>query len=472
MNLLLQRVDDNELIRRIDAAKDAVSLYAAGVGVAVAWALHRAAVRLEGNIKVILDVSQKSVDMGYLEPAAVEIIWKLQQERKEQLFYHLSGLRLCSLFVDDAPVLVYAPVARLMEDDYCDHVLSCPSGLEACEGDGELDVRELAVVAVDEPMVMRLCDLKPAKPLSAIKAEYEQRITEVQEEVAEAERKAIEAEERAIAAEKRADEAEKQAVEKYKAQFKIRKVEFSVRSQPAAIGRKRAHIPSMFLVGVGNEAEKKLLANYRLFPDEDEVEAYIAEKHPEESIAKFTEMEKSIRDKYLLCVPRFGTYVRSKDLEAYDKAVKELKEFGVKVGKRIREALGAKIDAAIESLYKILDEQWKKSRDPWFDEYCAKHPKASRDRHEIFVAEMRSGAKGTDALVDKFVPEIDSFSTPVDETLAENAEFLMALRKMLSKRNRIEGVTRISLEDLIAIKPKRVACEEGEDTATDEESKV
>ena len=472
MNIIIQRVDDNELIRRIDAAKVAVSLYAAGVSVAVAWALHRAAVRLDGNVKVVLDVSQKSVDMGYLEPAGVEIVWKLQQARKEQLFYHLSGLRLCSLFVDDEPALVYAPVARLMEDEYCEQVLRCPSGIEVGEVGGEMDVRELAVVVVDEPMVMRLCDLKPAKPLSVIKAEYERRIVDVKEEVAEAEQKVAAAEKRAIAAEKRADEAESKAVEKYKAQFKIRKVEFSVHSQPAAIGRKRAHIPSMFLVGLGNEAEKKLIANYRLFPDEGEIETYIAKKYPEESIAKFAEMEKHIRDKYLLCVPRFGTYVRTKDLDAYDKSVKDMEAFGKKVGNHVREALKAKIDAAIEGLYKILEEQWKKSRDPWFDEYRAKHPKASRDRHEIFVAEMRSGAKGTDALVDKFIPEIDSFSTPIDETLAENAEFLMALRKMLSKRNRIEGVTRISLEDLMAIKPKRVACEEGEDTAIDEESKV
>lgn len=465
MNLLLQRVDDSELIRRIDAAEKAVSLYAAGVSVAVAWALHRAAVRLDGNIKVILDVSQKSVDMGYLEPVAVKIVWKLQQERKEQLFCHLSGLRLNSLFVDDEPALVYAPVARLMEDEYCDQALRCPSGIEVGEGGGEIDERELVVVAVDEPMVMRLCDLKPAKPLSKIKAEYEQRIAEVEKEVAEAEKRARDAEERA-------DKAESQAIEKYKAQFKIRKVEFSVHSHPAAIGRKSAHIPSMFLVGLGNEAEKKLIANYRLFPDEDEIEAYIAKKYPEESIAKFAEMEKHIRDKYLLCVPRFGTYVRSKDLDAYDKSVKDMEAFGKKVGKHVREALTAKIDAAIEGLYKLLEEQWKKSRDPWFDEYCAKYPKASRDRHEIFVAEMRSGAKGTDALVDKFIPEIDSFSTPIDEALAENDEFVSALRKMLSKRNRIEGVARISLEDLIAIKPKRVACGEGENTTTDEESKV
>ena len=105
MNLFLQHVDDNELIRRIDAAEKSIALYAPGVSVAVAWALHRAAVRLEGAVKVVFDVSQKSVDMGYLDPAAVEIIWKLQYGLGSQMFYHLPGLRLSSLFVDDAALV-------------------------------------------------------------------------------------------------------------------------------------------------------------------------------------------------------------------------------------------------------------------------------------------------------------------------------------------------------------------------------
>ena len=42
MNFILQRVDCGELIRRIDAAKISVALYASGVSVAIAWALYRA----------------------------------------------------------------------------------------------------------------------------------------------------------------------------------------------------------------------------------------------------------------------------------------------------------------------------------------------------------------------------------------------------------------------------------------------
>ena len=447
MNLILQRVDDSELIRRIDSANSSVALYAPGVSVAVAWALHRAAWRLGGAIKVVLDVSQKSVDMGYLEPAAVEMIWKLQRDLSAQIFFHLPGLRLGSLFVDEGWALVYAPVAKLMEDECYEQVTRCPSGLEVAEGTCAIDVRELALVVVDESMVARICDikLKPAKSLSEIKAEYEQRIVD-------SEKKVDEAEKRAKDAEKRAEEAEKKAVEDYKNRFKIRKVEFSVRSQPTAIGRKRATIPSMFLVGIGNEAEKKLIANYRLFPEPGEIEAYIAAKHPDEGISQFAEMEKAIRDKYLLCVPGFGSYVQTKDMKEYEEEINKLKEFAKTVGKNIREALSATIDNAINRLYNLLEQQWSKSHDPWFEEFHKKNPNDNRDRRMVFVTKMKSGAKGTDELVESFVPEIKSFSTPIDEMLAEDEAFLTALRKMLHKRNGTDGVEKIHIEDLIAVK--------------------
>ena len=153
MNLILQRVDDSELIRWIDAADSSVALYAPGVSVAVVRALHRAACRVKGAIKVVLDVSQKSVDMGYLEPAAVEIIWKLQRDLGTQIFFHLSGLRMGSLFVDEGRALVYAPVAKLMEDECYEQVIRCPSGLEVVEGKCAIDVRELSLVVVDELLV-------------------------------------------------------------------------------------------------------------------------------------------------------------------------------------------------------------------------------------------------------------------------------------------------------------------------------
>ena len=449
MNLILQRVDDSELIRRIDAADSSVALYAPGVSVTVAQALHRAAWRLGGAIKVVLDVSQKSVDMGYLEPEAVEMIWKLQRDLGTQIFFHLSGLRMGSLFVDEGRALVFASVAKLMEDECYEQVTRCPSGLEVVEGKCAIDVRELSLVVVDESMVARICDIKlnPAKSLSAIKAEYEQRIVEFEKKVEDAEKRAKDAE-------KRAEEAEKKAVEKYKNRFKIRKVEFSMRSKPAAIGRKCATIPSMFLVGVGNEAEKKLIANYRLFPEPGEIEAYIVEKHPDKGIAKFAEKERAIRDKYLLCVPGFGLYVQTKDMEDYEKEIDELKTFADEVGQLVREALAAKIDNAINRLYALLERQWSRSHDPWLEAFRREHPKDKRERYEIFVSEMKSGTKGTDALVEKFVPEIKSFSTPIDETLAEDAAFLAAVRKMLRKRNRIVGVEKIHVEDLITIIPK------------------
>ena len=67
------------------------------------------------------------------------------------------------------------------------------------------------------------------------------------------------------------------------------------------------------------------------------------------------------------------------------------------------------------------------------------------------MKEMKDGAKGTDALVDNFVPKIDSFSTPIDEALAGNDEFIAALQKALLKWNRGAGKESVSVEDLIDI---------------------
>lgn len=450
MNIVLKRVDDDELIRRIDAADGSVAVYAPGVSVAVARALQRAAQRLGDSLRVVLDVSQKSVDMGYLDPAAVEILWKLQACRRHQFLFHLQGLRMGTLFVDGGCALVYAAVARLMEDECYEQVKRCPSGLEVCEGTGMLDVRELALTPVDERMVFRFCDLRlqPAKPISEIRAEYERRLVEAEQELESART-------RAESAEKRAAEAERNAVDAYKAQFRIRRVEFSVHSQPAAIGRKCAKIPSMFLVGIGNEAEKKLIANYRLFPEEHEIEEHVAAKHPGEGVSRFTDMERSIRERYLLCVPEFGSFVRTCDNDAFMHEVEELKLLGQQVGKHVREALREKISAAVDGLYKFLSVQWDKSRDPWFEEYLHKHPRERRGRYEIFVGEMRSGAKGTDALVRKFEPEITCFSTPIDETLAEDAGFRKALYTALVRHNAVKGVVKIKLEDLIALKSEK-----------------
>ena len=74
------------------------------------------------------------------------------------------------------------------------------------------------------------------------------------------------------------------------------------------------------------------------------------------------------------------------------------------------------------------------------------------------MKEMKDGAKGTDALVDNFVPKIDSFSTPIDESLAENDEFIAALQKALLKWNRGAGKESVSVKDLIDVTkmlPKR-----------------
>ena len=67
------------------------------------------------------------------------------------------------------------------------------------------------------------------------------------------------------------------------------------------------------------------------------------------------------------------------------------------------------------------------------------------------MMKMKSGAKGTNALVNNFVPKIDISDTPIDEALAGNDEFIAALQKALLKWNRGAGKESVSVKDLIDV---------------------
>ena len=456
MSVILQRVSEEELAHRIDSAQESITLYAPGVKELVAESLCRAIPRLLGQVKVVLDVSQKSVDMGFLSPAAVVSIWEAQLEiingeygfSGEGLFFHLPGLRIGILLVDDREALIYAPFAENMEDDCLPVVQACPSGVEAMlsEQCAEYDSLELTTVTTAMVEPFGTIALKPARKLSEIRTDYEERIKAIEEEKREAE-------ERCAKAEEKAKMASEKAVEEYKSQFKIRKVELSISSQPASIGRKRITIPSMFLVGVGNEVEKNLAANYKLFPDTEELGQDIEREHKGETISDFVNKEKAIRDKYLIQVPKFGSYIRSCKETAFKAEVEELKKLGETVGAHIRKTLSDKVDKALCNLFDQLNAQWANTSDPWWKAYYHKHLADHRSIKDIFLSEMRKGPKGTIAIIENYSPEVTCFSTPIDESLAKDGDFLQALegaiRKINSKSK--DGKDKLRLEDLIAL---------------------
>ena len=104
--LVFTHVSDADLARRIKDARTSVTLYSPGIGEKVAEALVERFRGLGNAVKVVLDVSQKSVDMGYLAPRAVERLWKGAVDEGWTQFFHLSGLRLSVLAVDNEPLLL------------------------------------------------------------------------------------------------------------------------------------------------------------------------------------------------------------------------------------------------------------------------------------------------------------------------------------------------------------------------------
>ena len=452
MNLALTKVSDDELVRRIDSARHSVALYAPGVGLAVADALCRATVRLRGNVKVALDVSHKSVDMGFLEPEAIRRIWYAQSEHSETgyIFYHVLGMRLGVLFTDSEPPLTFAPFAKLMEDENMPVVAACPSGIEVPAMDVGTFGQDLAQTIVKVGMVRELCDveLSPARPLSEIRkenealreqaAESERRAAEAAVKMAEAEKKVAEAEAKIAEAERKVADAEKKAVEEYKTKFTMRKVDFSVHCDPNSLDRRKVTIPPYFLVGMKSDAAAQLQAKYQLFPDAASILAEVNSAHSDdkESAKYFSDAVESFRRLFLLRVRSFGSFERIKDSQQIEEEIKKLKELGRKVNWHIQQAMFKHVKDNVNKLADALAPQLE-SID--LEQLNKKHlyswnffqPAPAR---EIFIKVMTKLAK--EHIAD-FEVEVKFSTTLVDERLMNDQAFRKALAEAVLDRNRL-----------------------------------
>ena len=445
MNLALTKVSDEELVRRIDSARQSVALYAPGVSLLVADALCRATVRLRGNVKVALDVSQKSVDMGFLEPEAIRRIWYAQSEHSETgyIFYHVPGMRIGVLFIDSEPPLAFAPFARLMEDENMPVVTACPSGIEVPAMDVDTFVHDLAQTIVKVGMVRELCDVEiaPTRSLSEIRKENEalkEETAESKQRAAEAERKVAEAEKKVAEAEKRIAEAKKNAVEEYKKTFTLRKVDFAVHCDPSSLDRRKVTIPPYFLVGMNSVAEKKLQAKYQLFPDADSILAEVNAAHSNdgESAKDFSNAVESFRRLFLLRVRSFGSFERIKDSQQVEVEIKKLKDLGRKVNwhiqqamfKHVKDTVNKLADALAPQLGRIDLEQLNKMH-----RYSWNFFKPAPAR-EIFSMVM---TKLAEKHIAEFKVEVKFSTTLVDESLMNDQAFRAALAEAVLDRNRI-----------------------------------
>ena len=442
MNITLAKVCDEELVRRIDAAESSVTLYAPGVGLVVADALCRAVMRLNGKVKIALDVSQKSVDMGFLDPEAVRKIWYAQSElsQGEYIFYHVPGLRLATLFVDSGAPLVFAPFARLMEDDNMPVVTACPSGLEvSVEGDAAFG-EDLAQTVVKVGMVKELCDivLTSAKSLSEIRRENEA-----------LREKAAASEKRAAEAEKKIEEAGKNAVEEYKKRFTLRKVEFSVLSNPVALDRRKVTIPSYFLVGMDGAAAAKLQASYKLFPDAQGIIAQVNRSHFEDggTVSNFEKAVQFFRRRYLIPVKRYGVFIRNKDLAQVEKEVDSIRSIGSKMNNHIQAILNAHVQKAVDALADVLKPQLERL-DLAKVRQLMLWGKSSSTVRDLFVATMKRLAYEH---ISESNLQIKFSTTIVDDSLMTDGNFRNGLCKAVHDRNSLfeSSDDRFSIDELL-----------------------
>ena len=450
MNLALTKVSDEELIRRIDSARQSVALYAPGVGLAVADALCRATVRLRGNVKVALDVSQKSVDMGFLEPEAIRRIWHVQSEHSETgyIFYHVPGMRIGVLFMDSELPLAFVPFAKLMEDENMPVVSACPSGIEVPAMDVDIFVHDLAQTIVKVGMVRELCDIEisPARSLSEIRkengalreqaAESERRAAEAAAKMAEAEKKVVEAEAKIAEAERRVADAGKKAVEEYKKTFTLRKIHYTLHCNPSALNRRKVTIPSHLLVGMNTEAAAKLQAKYTLFPDVGRIveEVNSAHSNDGESISHFLEKEEAFRRMFSIHVSNYGLFMRIKDTSEVEEMVEHLKGIGNKITRHVQTAMFNHVKESIDKLANDLAPQLEKLDVRRLRQLYFLDENAQEDARWIFVQDMTRLAKEH---VADFNVKIDFTTTLVDEKLMTDSAFRKGLVEAVRNRNKL-----------------------------------
>lgn len=380
MKLLLKPINQQAIIERIQAAQSSVSLYAAGVSEDIAVALCQAVARLHGNVKVALDVSRKSVEMGFLEKKALARLWKCKCEESAGGFgfYSVTGLRLCSLFVDDGPVLVYPALSPNFEEGNLEICQACQNSFlldatASAVSDLGIDIAQVPVII---EMVDSLCDRMgdvESKSLSQIRQEQmdagrEEGLRESAEKIDAAERRAEEAvreKEVAVAQMENArkeNEALKEELAKrkeeiikdYEENAKIRRVEFSV-TECQMSGCNLA-IPAEYL-SKRDAVRSRLKARYQLFDKDEKIDVtadYEFQGQKKKcTLGYFAMRVKDIRQNLVFSAgTTYGNFVFGDDVKTLEEAVCELRVIAEALKKKLPEAIREKADKKIGDLFK------------------------------------------------------------------------------------------------------------------------
>ncbi len=457
MTLLVKPISEEFIIERIQAAQSSVALYAAGVSENIAAALCQAAERLCGNVKVALDVSKKSVEMGFLDKKALSCLWKCKCEEPTGRFgfYSVVGIRLCSLFVDEGPVLVYPALSPNFEEDNMGECLACPNSflLDADEIDVNNWGSDIAQEPVTEEMVESLCDSvsdAESKTLAEIRQEQKdagraEGLRESAEKIEAAERRAEEAVAQAEEARKESDKLREELAKKkeeiiadYEKNAKIRRVEFSV-TECLMSGCNLA-LPAEYL-SKRDAVRSRLKARYQLFDKDEKIDATADYEFNGQkkkcTLGYFAMRVKEIRQNLVFSAgPTFGNFVFGDDIKALEEAVAELKVMAEALKKKLPEAIREKADKKIDDLFKDVYPIMKAKPSDELREMinCVWAGLSGKERmermKEYFIAEMQGEI---DKATGFFAPEIVFSETIYPLSTLRDGKFRDAVKKGLKR---------------------------------------
>ncbi len=464
MTQIVKPISSELIVERIQAAHSSVALYAAGVSEDIAAALCQAAERLCGYVKVALDVSRKSIEMGFLDKKALSSLWKCKCEEPTGRFgfYSVAGIRLCSLFIDDGPVLVYPALSPNFEEGHLGECLACPNSFMLDAEDVHLNDlgRDIAQEPVTVEMVMSLCDGMgdaESKTLAEIRQEQKdagraEGLRESAEKVEAAERRIDEAEKQKEEAVEQAEEARKECgrlkeelakkreeiIADYEKNAKIRRVEFSV-TECLMSGCNLA-LPAEYL-SKRDAVRSRLKARYQLFDKDEKIDAtadYESNGQKKKcTLGYFAMRVKEIRQNLVFSAgPTFGNFVFGDDIKALEEAVAELKVMAEALKKKLPEAIREKADKKIDDLFKDVypimkakpsDDLREKINCEWAD---LSGKKLMERMKEYFILEMQDEINKATGF---FAPEIVFGETIYPLSTLRDSKFRDSVKRGLKR---------------------------------------
>ena len=283
---------DDMVIAHVRRARETIRFVGPGFSLPVAKELTERWYELgSGAVEVVIDPDAELCRIGYCDGASLQLLVTTATELEAKI-HRQSGIRLCVLEIDGERI-IYAPTPRLVEDsdEAASQVQLAPSQGRSLE-EQILSHSKLAPRPLTEADVKKVDEnlaLSPPQPFDLARQ-----------------------------------------VHVLSTQFQF--VEFSLTG--AALARKRVPVPQDLLGLANDPATKELLhASFQLILKGDDV-----------SGERLMKWRNEIEKRYLKTITGYGTVIVNTDREAFDKAVRKLRE----EVEKFRKEAEAKLNEAIQ----------------------------------------------------------------------------------------------------------------------------